>query len=57
MAGDAEAEPVFDGERSTLPSSRVMPGKSLKWRQAFGQPGDDITITADWSFQGPVTFQ
>ena len=56
-SGDAEAEPVFDGERSTLPSSRVMPGKSLKWRQAFGQPGGDITITADWSFQGPVTFQ
>ena len=56
-SGDAEAEPVFDGERSTLPSSRVMPGKSLKWRQVFGQPGSDIAVTADWNFQGPVTFQ
>lgn len=55
--GRRRGRAVFDGERSALPSSRVMPGKSLKWRQAFGQPGDDITITADWSFQGPVTFQ
>ena len=36
-SGDREAEAVFDGDRSTFPSSRVMPGKSLKWRQAFGK--------------------
>ena len=57
-SGDAEAEGVFDSEKGIeMPSSRVMPGKSLKWRQAFGQPGSDIAITADWNFQGPVTFQ
>ena len=56
-SGDQEAEAVFDGDRSTFPSSRVMPGKSLKWRQAFGQPGGDLVVTADWNFQGPVTFQ
>lgn len=54
---DGEAGTVFDGDRSTLPTSRVLPGKSLKWRQAFGQPGGDLVVTADWNFQGPVTFQ
>ena len=38
-SGNGEAGTVFDGDRSTLPTSRVLPGKSLKWRQAFGQPG------------------
>ena len=56
-SGNGEAGTVFDGDRSTLPTSRVLPGKSLKWRQAFGQPGGDLVVTADWNFQGPVTFQ
>ena len=55
-SGNGEAGTVFDGDRSTLPTSRVLPGKSLKWRQAFGQPGGDLVVTADWNFQGPVTF-
>lgn len=57
-SGDREAEAVFDGDRSTFPSSRVMPGKSLKWRQAFGKPGRDFLLTVDWGYSGqPVTFQ
>ena len=57
-SGDREAEAVFDGDRSTFPSSRVMPGKSLKWRQAFGKPGSDFLLTVDWGYSGqPVTFQ
>ena len=56
-SGNGGAGTVFDGDRSTLPTSRVLPGKSLKWRQAFGQPGGDLVVTADWNFQGPVTFQ
>ena len=57
-SGDQEAESVFDSAKGIeMSSSRVLPGKSLKWRQVFGQPGGDIAVTADWNFQGSVTFQ
>lgn len=57
-SGDQEAESVFDSAKGIeMSSSRVLPGKSLKWRQVFGQPGSDIAVTADWNWQGPVTFQ
>ena len=56
-SGDSEAEPVFDSAKGIeMSASRVLPGKSLKWRQVFGQPGGDLVVTADWNFQGPVTF-
>lgn len=57
-SGDAESNAVFDGERSTFPTSRVLPGKSLKWEQAFEKPGSDFLLTVDWNFTNqPVTFQ
>lgn len=57
-SGDQKAESVFDSAKGIeMSSSRVLPGKSLKWRQVFGQPGSDIAVTADWNWQGPVTFQ
>lgn len=52
-SGDAEAEQVFDFDQGIgPPSSKVLPGKTLKWREAYAKPGDDFVLTVDWNFGG-----
>ena len=53
-SGDVDAEAVFD-EGVDFPSSRIMPGKSLRFRSAFSRPGDDLVVTVDHGFES-VTF-
>lgn len=50
--GDAEAEAVFDGEKGVdLPTSKVLPGKSLKYKIAFGvKKGEDFVLSVSYDF-------
>lgn len=48
--GEREAGSVFD-DTSTLPTVKVLPGKSLKWSQAFGvDKGAPFVLTVDYGF-------
>ena len=55
-SGDSEAEKVYEDGIGD-PSSRVLPGKTLRWVEAFGRPEDDLIVTVSWQFGAPVTFQ
>lgn len=43
--GEKESDQVYDGDKIGSPSSKVMPGKSLKFKVAFGvEKGQDFTV-------------
>ncbi len=58
-SGDQDAEKVFDSEKGIdTPTSKVLPGKSLKWSEAYEKPGNDFVLTVDWDFgNGSGTYQ
>lgn len=48
--GDVEAEAIFD-EGIDSPSAKILPGKSLKYKTAFGvNKGQDFVLTVSYGF-------
>ena len=37
-------------------TARVLPGHTLKWREAWAAPAGGLIITASWNVGGPVSF-
>lgn len=56
-SGDQVAEAVYDSEQKVGPTTaRVLPGHTLKWREAWAAPAGGLIITASWNVGGPVSF-
>lgn len=48
--GDAQSEQVFD-ENTELPTAKILPGKTLKYKVAFGvKKGKDFVVVVQYGF-------